>query len=63
MRKKIAKTQTDDELWTPRKLRHMMALGGTGAVPAGTPEMVAEERHLLDTPSSVHNIYKPLRAL
>ena len=42
MRKKIAKTQTDDELWTPRKLRHMMALGGTGAVPVGMPGTVAD---------------------
>ncbi|RDW58429.1 hypothetical protein BP5796_12359 [Coleophoma crateriformis] len=43
MCKEIAGTQEDDGPWTPRKLGNMMALGGTGAVPVGTPEMVADE--------------------
>lgn len=43
MCKEIAGTQEDEEPWTPRKLGHMMAFGGTGAVPVGTPEMVADE--------------------
>ena len=43
MCKEIAGTQIDDGPWTPRKLGEMMALGGTGAVLVGTPEMVADE--------------------
>jgi alkanesulfonate monooxygenase SsuD/methylene tetrahydromethanopterin reductase-like flavin-dependent oxidoreductase (luciferase family) len=43
MCKEISGTREDDEPWTPRKLGHMMAFGGTGAVPVGTPEMVADE--------------------
>lgn len=37
------KTATsNDEVWTPRKLGELMALGGTTPSPVGTAEMVAD---------------------